>query len=131
MPAPETGGCESVGWVRAGFLALPACGLLTFWATLTHQPDPNADFGAYARYPTTDAHLVNHLVGSVLGTVLAIFGAFALGAYLSGGPSGRSALSGTVSTVAGNALILTIFGFSTFVSPAPSGEPTLPGRRTA
>jgi len=78
MPAPNI-----TNWIRIGLLALPIYGLLTFWGTLTHQPDPNADFEAYARYISTTYYLINHLVGSIGGTILAIFGAVALGLYLS------------------------------------------------
>jgi hypothetical protein len=38
MAAPNVG-----VWIRAGLLALPLYGLLTFWTTLTHQPDPSTD----------------------------------------------------------------------------------------
>jgi multisubunit Na+/H+ antiporter MnhC subunit len=102
-------------WVRIGLLALPLYGLLTLWTTFIHQPDPNTDFEAYARYVSTTNYLVDHLFGSILGVTLAIFGAVALGVYLS---SRRSALTAMVLSVAGNALILTIFGMSTFATPA-------------
>jgi uncharacterized membrane protein YeaQ/YmgE (transglycosylase-associated protein family) len=88
------------------------------WTTFTHQPDPNADFEAYARYVSTTNYLVGHLVGSILGTILAIFGTVALSAYLMGGRAGRLALFALLWSVAGNALILTIFGMSTFATPA-------------
>jgi hypothetical protein len=58
---------------------------------------------------------VDHLFGSILGVMLAIFGAVALGVYLS---SRRSALFGMVTSIVGNALTLTIFGMSTFATPA-------------
>jgi hypothetical protein len=96
-------------------LALPLYGLLTLWTTFIHQPDPNTDFEAYARYVSTTNYLVDHLFGSILGVTLAIFGAVALGVYLS---SRRSALTAMVLSVTGNALILTIFGMSTFATPA-------------
>jgi multisubunit Na+/H+ antiporter MnhC subunit len=54
-------------------------------------------------------------LGSIFGVSLAIFGAVALGAYVS---SRRSALTAMVLSVSGNALILTIFGMSTFATPA-------------
>lgn len=112
-------------WLRLGLLALPAYGLLTFWGTLTHQPDPGADFGAYARYVSATGYLVNHLLASILGTVLGILGAGALGVYLAGR---HGAVLGTVCSVAGHAFILTIFGFSTFASPA-IGRAYLAGQR--
>jgi hypothetical protein len=110
VATPNTG-----NWVRTGLLALPIYGLLTLWTTFTHQPDPTADFEAYARYVSTTSYLLGHIFGSILGVTLAIFGAMALGAYLSGR---RSALVGMVLSVFGNALLLTIFGMSTFATPA-------------
>ena len=120
MAAPNVG-----SWVRIGLWALPLYGLLTFWTTFTHQPDLNTDFEAYARYVSTTKYLIDHLFGSILGVTLAIFGAVALGAYLS---SRRSALIAMVLSVAGNALILTVFGMSTFATPAV-GRAYLEGMR--
>ena len=48
-------------WIRFGLLALPVYGLLTFWGTLTHQLDMNADFAAYARYTQRAACATNVL----------------------------------------------------------------------
>ena len=112
-------------WVHVGLLALPVYGVLTLWTTFIHQPDPNADFEVYARYVSATNYLVDHLFGSILGVMLAIFGAVALGVYLS---SRRSALFGMVLSIAGNALTLTIFGMSTFATPA-IGRAYLEGQR--
>jgi hypothetical protein len=120
MAAPNIG-----AWVRIGLLALPLYGVLTLWTTFIHQPDPNTNFEAYARYVSTTNYLVDHLFGSILGVTLAIFGAVALGAYLS---SRRSALTAMVLSVVGNALILTVFGMSTFATPAV-GRAYLEGQR--
>ena len=108
---------NTANWIRAGLLALPIYGLLTFWATFTHEPDRQNQVEAYARYISTPAYLAQHLIGSILGTILAIFGFIALAAYLANGRAGRLALLAMVLSVAGNCLILTIFGFSTLVSP--------------
>ena len=120
MAAPNIG-----TWVRVGLLALPVYGVLTLWTTFIHQPNPNTDFEAYARYVSATNYLVDHLFGSILGVILAIFGAVALGVYLS---SRRSALLGMVTSIAGNALTLTIFGMSTFATPAV-GRAYLEGQR--
>ena len=112
MPAANIG-----GWIRIGVWALPVYGLLTFWATFTHEPDRQNQVEAYARYISTSTYLAQHLLGSILGTILAIFGLIALASYLANGRAGRLALLGMVLSVAGNCLILTIFGFSTLVSP--------------
>ena len=74
MATPNVG-----AWVRTGLLALPLYGLLTLWTTFIHQPNPNTNFEAYARYVSTTNYLVDHLFGSILGVTLAIFGAVALG----------------------------------------------------
>jgi hypothetical protein len=58
-----------------------------------------------------------YLTQHLLGTILAIFGVIALGAYLANGRAGRLALTAMVMSVAGNALNMTIFGFSTIISP--------------
>jgi|SRR5215210_106274 len=108
---------SAAGWIRLGLWALPVYGILTFIDTLTHQPDPNTDFEAYARYVSTSVYLVDHLVGSIFGATLGIFGAIALGAYLAG-TAGRTALTAMVLHVAGLCFILTIFGMSTFATPA-------------
>lgn len=121
---------QHTAWIRAGLLALPVYRLLTFWDTLTHQPDLNADFEAYARYISTTYYLIDHLVASIGGTILAIFGAIALGIYLAESRVGRLGLFAMVSSAAGSSLILTIFGFSTFASPA-IGRAYLTGQQNA
>jgi hypothetical protein len=93
-------------------LALPAYGLLTFWATFTHEPNRTTEVEAYARYISTTSYLAQHLLGSILGTILAIFGVIALAAYLANSHVGRLALLGMVLSVAGNCLTLTVFGFA-------------------
>jgi hypothetical protein len=112
MPAANIG-----GWIRVGVWTLPVYGLLTLWATLTHEPDRQNEVEAYARFLSTTDYLAKHLLGSILGTILAIFGVIALAAYLANSRVGRLALLAMVVSVAGNCLILTIFGFSTHVSP--------------
>ena len=112
MPAANIG-----GWIRTGVWALPVYGLLTFWATFTHEPDRLTQVEAYARYISTTNYLAQHLLGSILGAILAVFGAMALGAYLASSRSGRLALLAMVLSVAGHCLVLTIFGFSTIISP--------------
>jgi hypothetical protein len=116
MPATNIG-----GWIRTGVWALPVYGLLTFWATFTHEPDRHTQVEAYARYISTTDYLAQHLLGSILGAILAVFGAIALGAYLASGRSGRLALLAMVFSVAGHCLLLTIFGFSTIISPVIGG----------
>lgn len=108
-------------WIRAGLLTLPVYGLLTAWATIEPQPDQTADPGAWARFVSSDSYLVSHLIGSTGGTILAIFGTFALGAYLATSRAGRLALAAMVVTIAGHALLLVPAVMSTFATPAIGG----------
>jgi hypothetical protein len=79
---------NTANWIRLGLLALPLYGLLTFWTTLDPQPDPSTNYEAWARYVSTAYYVLSHLSGSILGLVFAIFGVFALGAYLAGARAG-------------------------------------------
>ena len=104
-------------WVGIGLLGLPLYGVLTFFSSLNPQPDPNTHYGAWARHVTTDHYVLEHLFASSLGLILAIFGTFALGAYLATSRAGRMGLVAMAVTVFGTALFLTIGGVSTFASP--------------
>ena len=109
---------NTANWIRLGLLALPFYGLLTFWTTLDPQPDPSTDYEAWARYVSTTYYVLSHLLGSILGLVFAIFGVFALGAYLANGRAGgRLGLVAMVITVAATALFLPLLGASTFAAP--------------
>ena len=108
---------KTTNWIRAGLLGLPIYGLLTFWSSLHPQPDPTKHYEAWARYVTTDHYVVGHVVGSGLGTILAIFGVIALGAYLANSRAGRLGLAAMVMTVLGSTMFLMIIGVSTFSAP--------------
>ena len=121
MPAANIG-----AWIRIGVWALPVYGLLTFWTTLDPQPDPTKHYEAWARYVTTNHYVLTHVLGSGLGTVLAIFGVFALGAYLANSRVGRLGLVAMVMTVMGQALFLMVIGVSAFSAPE-AGQAYLAG----
>jgi hypothetical protein len=57
------------------------------------------------------------VLGSGLGLILAIFGTFALGAYLARSRAGRLGLVAIVISVFGSALFLMPMGVSTFAAP--------------
>ena len=110
-------------WTRVGLLALPISGVLTAWATLTPQPNPSTDFEAWSGFVTTTYYLVSHLLGTMLGIILLIFGVFALGAYLAmGRRSVRLGLVAMVITIVANTL-----GLVTQDGP-PSQHPLSDGR---
>jgi hypothetical protein len=104
-------------WIGIGLLGLPLYGVLTFWSSLNPQPDPGTRYEAWSRYVTTDHYVITHVFGSILGIILAIFGTFALGAYLTRGRAGRLGLAAMVMTVLGSTLFLPVMGVSTFSAP--------------
>jgi hypothetical protein len=104
-------------WIGIGLLGLPLYGALTFWSSFNPQPDPNTHYEAWARYVTTDHYVLTHVFGSILGLILAIFGTFALGAYLTRSRAGRLGLVAMVMTVLGGTLFLPVMGVSTFAAP--------------
>lgn len=117
---------NTTNWIRVGLLALPVYGLLTAWSSLGSQPDQVKEPEAWARYVSTTSYLVSHLIGSTGGSILAIFGVFALGAYLATSRAGRLGLAAMVATAAGLVLLLVPSVISTFVTPA-IGEAYLSG----
>jgi hypothetical protein len=76
-------------WVGIGLLGLPLYGALTFRSSLDPQPDPSTHYEAWSPFVTTDHYVLSHLFGSTLGLIFAIFGTFALGAYLATSRAGR------------------------------------------
>src|SRR5215212_10971775 len=104
-------------WIGIGLLGLPLYGALTFWSSMDPQPDPDSHYEAWSRFVTTDHYVISHMLGSTLGLILAIFGTFALGAYLARGRSGRLGLFAMVITVFGSALFLPGMGVSAFSAP--------------
>jgi hypothetical protein len=103
--------------LHAGLLGLPVYGLLTLWSAREPQPNPAEDYEAWSRFVTTPEYVLTHVLGSGLGLILAIFGIFALGAYLAPSRAGRLGLSAMVVTALGLALFLFVGGVSAFASP--------------
>jgi len=104
-------------WIGIALLGLALYGALIFFSSLNPQPDYNTHLEAWARYVTTSHYVLEHLFLSILGQILAIFGVFALGAYLATSRAGGMGLVAMVITVLGSALLLVILGVTTFASP--------------
>jgi hypothetical protein len=121
MPAPNI-----TRWIGIGLLGLPLYGALTFWSSLEGQPDPNTQLEAWSRFVTTSQYVWGHLLGSILGLIFAIFGVFALGAYLATSRAGRLGLVAMAITVFGSALFLPAQGVATFAAPE-EGQAVLAG----
>jgi Ca2+/Na+ antiporter len=113
-------------WIGIGMLGLPLYGALTFWSSLSGQPDPDTQLRAWARYVTTTEYVIGHVFGSILGLIFLIFGAFALGAYLTTSRAGRMGLWAMFLTVLGSALFLPLQGVTTFAAPE-EGQAVLAG----
>ena len=116
-------------WIGIGLLGLALYGALTFFSSLNPQPDYNTHPEAWARYVTTSGYVLKHLFASIFGIIFAIFGVFALGAYLATSRAGRMGLVAMVLTVLGSALLLVILGVTTFASPE-QGQAYLAGMNT-
>ncbi len=104
-------------WIGIGLLGLPLSGLLTFWSSLSPQPDPSLRYEDWARFVTTEAYVLSHVLGSGLGLIASIFGIFALGAWLSRSPAGRMGLIAMSLAVLGASIFLMLMGVSAFAAP--------------
>jgi hypothetical protein len=117
-PAAASPPADAPGrFARRGLWALPAWAALLLVGTLTHQPDPQTDFPAYARYITTTPFLVGHLGASILGAGIGTLGFIALAVRLAG-RTPRLAIWALVATVLGNTLLTSVFGVAAFAQPA-------------
>lgn len=114
---PLMNATNTARWVGIGLLGLPLYGALTFWSSMDPQPDPETRMAAWSSFVTTDHYVLSHLFGSIFGLIFALFGTFALGAYLAGSRAGRMGLAAMVLTVFGTALFLPAMGVSTFSAP--------------
>jgi hypothetical protein len=103
---------------RRGLWALPVWAVLLFYATLEHQPSDETDFPGYARFITTGAFLVSHLLGSILGAAMGVLGFVALAIVLAGLGRHRIAAWALVTAVIGSLLITSVFGVAAFAQPA-------------
>ena len=113
-------------WIGVGPLGLPLYGALTFFSSLNPQPDPNTHLEAWSRFVTTDSYVLKHVFLSIFGVVFAIFGTFALGAFLARSRAGRLGLVAMVVTVLGSTLFLTWGGVTAFAAPE-EGQAVLAG----
>lgn len=105
--------------VGTGVWLLPVFGVLTLWATITHQPSPTTEFTSWARFVTTDEFLAKHLVGSIFGIALNTVGVASLTwVVLASDRHVRAALWGFTLTVLGSAGLLGGFGVAAFAQPA-------------
>ncbi len=103
---------------RIALWLLPIWAALLFLSTLTHQPDPQTDFAAFAAYVTTPVFLISHLVGSITGAAIGSLGVVGLALYLQDTKAAGKAITGMAATVAGNTLLSSIFGVAAFAQTA-------------
>jgi hypothetical protein len=117
-------------FARGAIWALPVWAAMLFLSTLTHQPDPQTEFANFAAYVTTTQFLLSHLINSIGGAAIGSIGVIALVFYLQESKSVGKAVTGMVSTVAGNTLTASIFGAAAFAQTA-AGHAYLAGQENA
>ena len=105
-------------FVRGAIWALPVWAAFLFFSTLTHQPDPQTDFAAFAAYVTTSRFLISHLLFSIGGAAIGSIGVIGLMLYLQGTRAAGKAITGMVTTVAGNTITASVFGAAAFAQTA-------------
>ncbi|HSK48213.1 MAG TPA: hypothetical protein VLA05_09455 [Coriobacteriia bacterium] len=98
--------------------ALPIWTLMLLLGTLTHQPDPQTNFGAWSRYVTTDWFLASHLINSILGAAIGSLGFVGLMLYLSDTRAAGRATAAMIAGVLGNTITSAAFGAAAFAQPA-------------
>jgi hypothetical protein len=104
-------------WGRVAVWAVVVYGLLLAASTITHQPDYDTDFPAYADYVTTQRFLLSHLVGSIAGAGFAIVGGAAILVLTDGFAPGLARWGFTLWAFAQVGLA-SVFGVAAFFQPA-------------
>ena len=104
-------------WGRVAVWAIAVYGALLAVGTVTHQPDYQTDFPAYARYVTTSQFLLSHLVASIAGAGLGVVGA--AGLFILADPvAPRLARWGFVLWAFAQVGLASVFGVAAFFQPA-------------
>jgi len=103
---------------RLALWCLPVWALLLGLSTLTHQPDYEVEFDAYARYITTDRFLLSHIFASIVGAGIGTIGLVALFTVLTTARLIPLASLALVAAVLGNTLVTSVFGVAAFAQPA-------------
>ncbi len=117
-------------FARVGLWALPVWAAMLFAGTLTHQPDAQTAFPAFASYVTTTEFLWSHLINSITGAALGSIGVVSLMLYLQDSRAAGRAIVAMVCSVTGNTLTSAIFGVAAFAQPA-MGREFLAGQQNA
>jgi hypothetical protein len=104
-------------WARLAIWALPIYGALLAVSTITHQPDYQTDFPAYARYVTTSQFLLSHLVASIAGAGFGVVGAAGL-FILTDRVAPRMARWAFVLWTFAQVGLTSVFGVAAFFQPA-------------
>ena len=117
-------------FARKALWTLPLWTALLFLGTLTHQPDPQTAFPAFAAYITTDVFLLSHLVASIAGAAIGSIGVVGLLLYLQETKGAGKSITATVVTVVSNIFLTSVFGVAAFAQPA-MGRMFLAGEQSA
>src|SRR5260221_11571562 len=96
-------------FARRSLWMLPVWAAMLFLGTLTHQPDPQTDFGGFSPYVTTTSFLLSHLINSITGAAIGSIGVVGLMLHLQDSKEAGRAITGMVATIAWNTLASSIF----------------------
>src|SRR5258706_7198318 len=105
-------------FARRSLWMLPVWAAMLFLGTLTHQPDPQTDFGGFAAYVTTTSFLLSHLINSITGAAIGSIGVVGLMLHLQDSKVAGPAITSMVATIASNTLVSSIFRGAAFCQTA-------------
>lgn len=106
-----------LNWGRLAVWGIAVYGILLAVSTITHQPDYDTDFPAYADYVTTQRFLLSHLVGSIVGAGFAIVGGAAIFVLTDRFAPGLARWGFTLWAF-GQVGLVSVFGVAAFFQPA-------------
>lgn len=104
-------------WARVAVWMVAVYGVLLAASTITHQPDYDTDFAAYADYVTTQQFLVSHVLGSIAGAGFALIGGAAIFVLAARSAPG-SASWGIIAWAFAQVGLASVFGVAAFFQPA-------------
>jgi hypothetical protein len=104
-------------WAGLALWTLPVYGALLAISTITHQPDYQTDFPAYARYVTTSQFLLSHLFASIVGAGFGVVGGAGL-FIVADRMAPRLARWGFVLWTFAQVGLVSVFGVAAFFQPA-------------
>src|SRR5258706_1838350 len=114
-------------FARRSLWMLPVWAAMLFLGTLTHQPDPQTDFGGFAAYVTTTSFLLSHLINSITGAAIGSIGVVGFMLHLQDSKVAGPAITGLVATLESHTLGSSVIGVAA-IGPTAMGKTFLAGQ---